>query len=388
MLLLFNTMALAVPAGRTSAELLDSEAAPMGHCGRGEVLMMQGDGPPGSFFEGKTVWMYAPIIKTLYAGLNASIKETSDAPGIADYGYWTIKETMLGDQKPKTVSVPKPSADCGAVARAAENLTECDVFIWVGGGPCRPTSPFMSALTARGVHTIYYATEPNECSFRRGEVLEEWHYSRTNADRCKLRADSPAVQRFVPPGYDRSLDVLLQGGANCGPCHDATAVNMLTLQTREPEKMNAIQGSLAASGFSLAYHSDVWSEDSMRDLLVSQCMFGNVHKSWPHKSDILEAVRLATLLSSGSVVISEPSAPADEEAFAGLVDFARFEDFGTIASRRAPTAATKQHMRRNHFKERFAPEKLFKDAGIHLLLTSLTGRAKMRNLQKAPKGGV
>ena len=36
----------------------------------------------------------------------------------------------------------------------------------------------------------------------------------------------------------------------------------------------------------------------------------------------LEAVRLATLLSAGALVLSERSAPADEAEYANIVDFA------------------------------------------------------------------
>ena len=380
MLWIYAVAALAVPAGQTPAALhvTESGAAPSGRCDSGElVLMMQGERP-----DGKLDWMYKPIVKTLSAGLNASLRTASESFGTFDPAapYWTIRESVL-DQKPKTVSSPKGSIDCGEVARATATLTECDTFIFVGI-QCRPDGDFMSALTTRGVHTIYYATEPEECSYTSGQVTEEWHYSLANAHTCRLRADSPTTQRFVPPGYDSSLDILILGeGADAGPCQ-ASAVNMLMSYSHSPEQVGPIEQSLAASGLEMSMHDNVWSEADMRDLLLSQCMYGNVHKD--PAQPVLEAVRLATLLSSGCVVISVPAFPGDEEAYAGLVDFAEAQDFGTIASKRAPTAAASREERRNNFKSRFAPDKLFEDAGIHLLLTSLTGRARLSVAREDP----
>ena len=78
--------------------------------------MMQGERA-----DGKLDWMYKPIVKTLSAGFNASLRAASDSSGTLD--YWTIRESVL-DQKPKTASSPKGSIDCGEVARATATLTE------------------------------------------------------------------------------------------------------------------------------------------------------------------------------------------------------------------------------------------------------------------------
>ena len=101
MLWIYAVAALAVPAGQTPAALhvTESGAAPSGRCDSGElVLMMQGERA-----DGKLDWMYKPIVKTLSAGFNASLRAASDSSGTLD--YWTIRESVL-DQKPKTASSP------------------------------------------------------------------------------------------------------------------------------------------------------------------------------------------------------------------------------------------------------------------------------------------
>lgn len=170
-----------------------SKTPPRGKCdGRRTLALAQarGDGA----YAGELGFMYRPVTSTLVAAFNARLRDTE----------WDVVlvEPFASDEELRTWVDNK-------------TLAECDALIWVGvGGRGALTAAQWAQLSNAGVHTIFYATEPMaNCGLRDLEgaldhVAEIWHFSSSNAATCIEQGSGKATHRFLPPGYDASLDML------------------------------------------------------------------------------------------------------------------------------------------------------------------------------------
>ena len=314
-------------------------------------------------------------------------------------------------------------------AAVVNQLRVGDAFFWIGfqpdylrtpGGPVSSLAALLSLLTAHGVFTVHYETEPlpdlwrprptiptwSNYTCRQLHVQESWHYARSNVARCRegmrrRRPDglTPAQRevgfRYMPPGFSRSPLVDIVTAPRhllfIGSTQPAYQQRRLCLRSMRSSLMDALQippGEIATwclkshcftnvrecnSGPCPLRVANHLSNNSMLQMgLSTSAFFLNVHKRCNVTSEkgqrqdfAAEAFRLAPLLSSGAVVISERSDPRDEVAYRGLVEFAEVDDIGPLFARmwsdrsHLATAAARAHA----FERAFAPSRLFANEG-------------------------
>ena len=312
----------------------------------------------GTRADGKLRFMYAPIVQTLAVGFNVS--------GTA---------VRLGE-----VDVSERGA--ASFQRVMKSLGPGDTFIWVGMK--QHSSPPWQQLRARGVRTIYYQTEPLAkgagCILPPGRrpgapprpeqrlVDEVWEYSRWNIAQCQPRPFAPRL-RHVPPGAyldahhvdGRDASGRGSGGGRGGGVAEAVFLGDPTLEERAKcfLPLRALVTPV----------NDAWSHEAIERVVGPALgaanaprIVVNLHKRCmqDERSQPMEAVRVAQVLSLGALLVSQHAAPEDEELYHGLVDFCSLAELPqTIAAllRRTDLPALAAQ-RAAEFRRRFQPRQL------------------------------
>ena len=130
-------------------------------------------------------FMYQPALKTLELGLKAHGAMVTVGAGLPDL----LRNTS-----------------------AIRTIGHSDIFVWIGVAHSALISGLVGALTAVGVHTVYYRTEQamaggNIVPTLEYVVQEVWDYSRSNlaqlGRRWRTESSSASYQkaRYLPPGF-------------------------------------------------------------------------------------------------------------------------------------------------------------------------------------------
>ena len=253
--------------------------------------------------------------------------------------------------------------------------------------------------------TVYYQTEPlagmaGQCdlrwTFNRSVLDEVWDYSWHNIDLCRGAPGAP-VLRYVPPGALPSRARATQTAQR--PCLVFFGAHFISRARQQ-----AWAKLSEALGERLVGVRSVYTDAAFQRWLSdnSSLVFLNLHKgTGDHHNPV--SVRLARLLSAGGLVISERSYPADEAQYAGIVPFlnvtidrrcpqrgekqmpscalddvsaivSEFEQISTMSAGQRHAEASR---RAALFAREFAPEVIFRRAGLHtrLLLLRDSGAA-------------
>lgn len=131
----------------------------------------------------------------------------------------------------------------------------------------------------------------------------------------------------------------------------------------------ALSAAVAAGW--LRIENATWSPRELRAVLDSHGIYVSVHKACATTSSPVPP-RVAMLLNAKALVISEHSSARDEAQFVGMVSFVPFANLEQEFSRlrllgrdeRRQLAAS----RAKRFAERFAPWRVYQEAGVHTLL--------------------
>ena len=255
--------------------------------------------------------MFAPIIRTLLRGINATGSHVS------------VAEVDNGVEAHE------------ALTREAKRFNGRDAFVWIG--PKQHAFPPWPEMRKNGVRTIYYQTEPLPANggcmlpgMRRpstsftANVDEVWDYSEWNLVQCGRQPHAPTL-RLLPPG-DVGGDAVGGAVAPAAGGNNPRAVFLGDPSLEERAKCFAGLKHLVTP------INDVWSEAGLRKLIAARPppVFVNLHKRCTggeraERLQPLEAVRLAQLLSLGAIVVSQRANARDEKRYEGLVDFASLE---------------------------------------------------------------
>jgi len=249
-----------------------------------------------------------------------------------------------------------------------------DVFVWVGVLDAARMAAQMRAMRTRGVFTIYYSSDAGVTSCvlkaKLGDAVSEvWEYSRANLLLC----NTSQPVRYVPPGHLPGMQLanitgsapvlVFAGHIRSNPERRAVFANVSTELKR-----------LVGLNAQIINRENLWADVSWNRMFASAGYFANLHKVGDdyrnlHKMNC-EAFRFATLLSAGAHVISLRCRAEDEAEYEGLVDFVNYPSdvaaaFGAAYTHRRDEEAL---ARRDAFAARFAPEVLFRRAGVPALL--------------------
>ena len=296
--------------------------------------------------------------------------------------------------------------------------------MWVGINE-RFSQPWWQ-LGRRGVRRIYYRTEPEHCTPEKLSSAptphgadEVWDFSHHNLDGCvepqgagsaqprarpgacdrcpgRARRQEPLTQppptlRVVPPGYlppPWSVeDALQEAAANAS---SATAAALATSSAASSAAAPAAAsappliffGSLdgwagrrrcfrqlqSQLGASLQHVYHVWGDAQYAALLRAQPLYVNLHKGC-EDGHAPVTFRHAQLLSAARLVVSPRAHPLDEAMYAGLVTFVPLERIarthGEWAALPAARRVALQRSTWEDFRRRFAPRRLFEEAGVY-----------------------
>jgi hypothetical protein len=315
--------------------------------------------------DGRLGFMYAPIVRTLVQGINASSRRGM--------------RIHVGE-------VDTAADATSAFQRSMLRLGPRDTFVWVGAK--QHAAPPWAQMRALGVHRVYYQTEPlprgGGCMLPPGRrprpptvsdaqlVDEVWDYSLWNLEQCGRATHAPLL-RHVPPGAYGAV----RGGTGPAAVTERTATAEGNAQARgaSPRAMFLGDATLEErpSCFPPLRHlvspvNDVWSEASLRQLIATSTspVFVNIHKRCLHDeaTQPLESVRIAMLLSAGAIVLSQHAAPHDEALFDGIVEFASLDAMPRAISAllARPDLHTLARERHAKFRRRFEPGTLLAKA--------------------------
>lgn len=267
-----------------------------------------------------------------------------------------------------------------AFARA---VAAADVFVFVGIVE-RELVPW-EALGKRGVLRIYYHTEPiTTPSWVFTFADETWHYSQTNVAKTGLwpkafrnhltdmhlytRWTQVATRRhrYVPPGalvadYQPRLP---------DSAFDAEATEIVFFgKTGGKFDSRATCPYFANPEFPITVYHSVWDDKTLADVLnTAGFLFLNTHRDCNNPELPLESLRVAKILNSGGIVISEHTNPLDEAAFHGIVEFgnvsAVFEIFAALRDAPPDVRRAAAQARTAKFRRRFSAPRIFAEAQV------------------------
>ena len=277
----------------------------------------------------------------------------------------------------------------------------------------------VSTLRARGVHTVYYQLEPistqrcevNALTRRAGtdQYDEVWDYSPTQVQICRdrhSRGDDGPVFRYVPlvalpdrveaqqqPSGETETLLFLGTLAHRVACnHPPFPLGRVQRPLRRVGSTALFRGnSMRTRPVPCSHHckhkleawakegwlqveGSSWSDARMAAVLRSHGTFVNVHKGCNESSNPV-APRVPMLLSARALVISERCHALDEREYEGMVSFVPFEDIPReFAAMRALSRVERAALvaaRAARFAARFAPRRVYEEAGVHALLHTL-----------------
>mmetsp|Transcript_38146 Transcript_38146/g.89461 ORF Transcript_38146/g.89461 Transcript_38146/m.89461 type:complete len:446 (+) Transcript_38146:180-1517(+) len=228
------------------------------------------------------------------------------------------------------------------------------------------------SLAQLGAFIILYNTEPEPKHFSQAPQLlekwgakEVWTYSKVQ---LSFWADKNFTSRFVPAGCAADLVVNVS----------------LSASERDLSQVGFV-GNWAARGgreralYSTAFSGNIHAQDGVvhkeqwRHYLEAYPMQFNMHARWNNVHGF-ECLRIAQLVTNWACTLSVPSNQEDEEAFEGIVHFGNASHLMTLYhALHGNDAAIRQCQERSHqeFCTRFAPRKLFEDAGFESILQEL-----------------
>jgi len=233
-----------------------------------------------------------------------------------------------------------------------------------------------------GCHVVLYQTEPPGAGERlspaviaedikRYNAKEVWDYSRSNLA-CCYPAGTGASFRFVPPGAAAALDLGVDLEA-AGRVESRMAFVGQWRYRSGPTKQ--LYGK--ALGDSFEAHDNIWGPDALRQHLSQYPVQVNLHKSDDAVTATMpmESFRLSLLLMNKACVISSHVSPVDQEVWKDVVHIAPPGEMVRVFAEVQQDVRGCQMKGYKLFKQRFAPKRLFEDAGVYdvwrpLLMTS------------------
>lgn len=349
--------------------------------------------------------MYLPAVLTLVEGLNAA----------------NVSVSVQHDTRNMTEEVSK--------------LVAGDLFIWVGVWSLPDTGkPLLHRLTSQGVYTVFYSTEANfACPCKKKEDLntrEVWEYSMSNLLCCKPTANIP--WRYIPPGYhppsqlarsspQEAERLIFLGSTSKWYDKRRACLRQVALMLMQPSSI--IDNSTCAKsmcgpacgcdatrtmagpflhacgtpGCSLGFLS-TQKEGEIGNVIAQNSAFVNLHKacniSATSSKSACESFRFAVLLSSGVQVFSEHCHEADEQVYAGLVQFLpvphigkAVRDFWGDSQRHGHARSAAEYARTKSaaFAQRFGAATIFERAGVMPILRAGRNARRLLNFTLAAR---
>ena len=250
-----------------------------------------------------------------------------------------------------------------------------DFFVWIG--ICEWHQQPWELLRTRGVRRILYQSEPtHDCYGLTSKHLDElWDYSLHNIDSCRTKTHRPPVLRYVPLG---AVPTLVRPPTAL-PASPPKLVFLGLLSEGHPERRRCLmqlRDALAPVTSSLQLISGAWNPTSFQQLVDGGHVYVNVHK---HCGDAHQPVtfRHAKLLNAeAGPLLSEPSYPADEREYAGMVTFLsnmsaiateymRLRVMSDATRRGAGPARRRGRAAAAAFRRSFQPRDIFWRAGLY-----------------------
>ena len=344
--------------------------------------------------------MYEPIRSGVVAGLQSYL-HAHPLQGRS----WNITSRVCSESVMLINAWRSPSRARRVLERKLQSLRAGDLFVWIGHASQMAVP--VSMLRSNGVHTVYYQLEPIEsCTIyaltrRTGmdRYNEVWDYSPTNSQVCRdsqLHLND-TVFRYVPvvalpdrvqaaqqPSEEKLAflgTVAHRVQCNQPPLRGSTpsrgSMGNPVRRRRQPVPCNSYckhrLEAWANEGW-LQIEGSAWSDQRLAAVLQSYGVYVNVHKAC---NDVRNPVspRVSMLLSARALVISEHCHDLDERQFEGMVSFVPFEDVSREFARlRAMSRAEREAlaaMRAARFARRFAPHRVYEEAGVHELMRRL-----------------
>lgn len=242
------------------------------------------------------------------------------------------------------------------------------IFLWVGVE--RAMEVPWPMLRARGVHTIYFQTEPRPmgCQFNHSLVDEIWDFARSNIAACARQPNAPR-QRYVPLGYNPKTAQVVQR-----PLQRLEFFGEPTRYGRHA-CWAWLKNTSSVSRYLNAVYN-IWNETAFTAYLRgAQGVFLNIHKGHTHGCNRVQGpvtFRNNILLGARGLILSEPCHPADEAEFEGLISFVPRNKIGFKFNELiAMTVLQRQKLadtRHAAFKARFDVSRIFTRASVADLL--------------------
>ena len=336
---------------------------------------------------GRNGWMYHPVVETVVEGVRA----------LSGSGWTVDAHRCRGRCQNETF----------------DQLRNGDIFCWVGVahlfGYCKPDEIAASrcnvvpwrAFFARGVHTIYYQTEPLRATCKgacwgpflsplaalpwRGQLAEIWDYSLLNIERVRAQYArhnlTPPVLRHMPPGHLQSLSHDFHVASLWHRLANDAGDNVSFVGALKGERQHCMERLAVIRGHAwITPMLPCWSQhEFVRGLLQTRLTFLNLHQSCSVREHLwwevqpCESFRFATLLSVGAAIVSQRCGAPDEAQYDGLVTFASYpEGIEASAARVARQRPVQPAALAATFAERFSPRLLCERAGVAHLLTRST----------------
>ena len=344
-------------------------------------------------------YMYKPIVDTLTEAFRTVPADIAKSIGgqphvVVGQGLTTRLHRIIGGLRPEGDFVKRGCERKGCNTGPSQ-LRRGDVFIWVGLFSAWEV-PWQS-LRRQGVRTVYFQVEPADGCAIRGEDYhlhgqnlqpdELWDYSLHNVDKCKVPPTSNIKYRFVPPGYVAAPTTRDAGGMLDGDRIGRELIFLGYPYFKSGRRYS--YGKLKERlGENLNATFKVWNADAFDSWWKERgqwAMHVNLHKiccDHPHMP--LETVRIASLLSVGATILSEPSYKRDQALYEGLVHFGSVEEMpammraiqtidGMHPSGRAVAWRQRQQQVIDRFRERFRPQAILQSAGAYSVLQHKRG---------------
>jgi hypothetical protein len=332
-------------------------------------------------------FMYEPIRASVVAGLKSHTLAHR----------WSVSSHVVADAQFFGAAMNNTrralQEDRRILERRLQPLKRGDLFVWIG--EAWESAVPVKMLRKRGVRTVYYQTEPvRSCSIRpltRRQGMdrfdEVWDYSWRNLDICKyaiakghIREDGNTTFRYVPPVALPGRDSANQQSEETrllflGSAHHRTGCSQPLMgpgQTQVGCSQSCV-GALNASEAAgwLRIENAAWSPRELRRVLLSHGIYVSVHKACATTSYPVPP-RVAMLLNAKALVISEHSSARDEAQFEGMVSFVPFANLEQEFSRLRLLSRDKRRQlaesRAKRFAERFAPWRVYQEAGVHAFM--------------------
>ena len=338
-------------------------------------------------------FMYEPIRASVVAGLKSHTLAHR----------WNVSSHVMADAQFLGAAMNNErraaQEDRRILERRLQPLKRGDLFVWIG--EAWESAVPVEMLRNRGVRTVYYQTEPvRSCRIRpltkrRGmdRFEEVWDYSKHNLDICKdgiakwnIPEDGNTTFRYVPPVALPGRDSANQQAEETkllflGSAHHRTGCSQPLMGPGRKQVgcsqtcVGALNASVAAGWLRIV--DKAWSPKELRTVLLSHGVYVSVHKACATTSNPVPP-RVAMLLNAKALVISEHSSARDEGQFEGMVSFVPFSNLEQEFSRlRLLSRDERQQLaesRAKRFAERFAPWRVYQEAGVHALLNQLDNR--------------